>query len=230
MILRSYGIPVDPLVFARDTRDPYYNMFGIWPRVVQNASEYGLDGAVTRYRTWSQPRDVLAQGGRIAITVGPPLYTGHIMMLAGFTASGDPIVHDPARSNGYGYVYDKSALSHSWFDKGGVAYSFFPAQTVEAVQLFPGGDAIARGFQLYQNYPNPFNPTTVISFQVPVVSMVRLAVYDLLGREIATLVNEKKSPGSYSVRFDGSGLTSGVYLYRLQSDLFVQTRKLVVLR
>ncbi len=57
MILRSYGISVDPYLFALDTYDPYYKMFGIWPRVVQNASEFGLDGAVTRYRTWSQARD-----------------------------------------------------------------------------------------------------------------------------------------------------------------------------
>ncbi len=56
MILRSYDIPVDPLQFARDTYDPYHDMFGVWPRVVENASEYGLDGAVTRYRSWNSDR------------------------------------------------------------------------------------------------------------------------------------------------------------------------------
>lgn len=73
MILKSYSIAVDPYQFALDTRDPYFNMFGIWPRVVQNASEFGLDGAVTRYRTWSEAREVLDNGGRIAMSVGQPL-------------------------------------------------------------------------------------------------------------------------------------------------------------
>jgi hypothetical protein len=83
---------------------------------------------------------------------------------------------------------------------------------------------------LDQNYPNPFNPTTVVSFQLPVASNVWLAVYDLLGREVAVLVNERKAPGSYKVKFDGSSLASGVYFYRLQAGDFVQSRKLLSLR
>ena len=93
-------------------------------------------------------------------------------------------------------------------------------------------------FVLHQNYPNPFNPTTAVSFQLPVVSDVRLVVYDLLGREVAVLVNEMKAPGSYEVRFDATGLASGVYFYRLtarptdsgQAGTFVQTRKMVVVK
>lgn len=239
MILRSYGIVVDPLQFARDTHDPYYNMFGIWPRVVQNAAEYGLDGAVTRYRTWSAARAVLARGGRIGMSVGLPLYAGHLMMLGGFTVTGDPIVHDPARSDGYAHVYNKSDLSHSWFDKGGVAYTFFPAGTVvQSVERFTDGKNVAEGFQLLQNYPNPFNPSTVVSFLLPAVSDVRLTVYDLLGREISTLVDGRKTPGRYEIRFDASGLSSGVYVYRLtavpqesgRTATFTQTRSMVVLK
>jgi hypothetical protein len=73
-------------------------------------------------------------------------------------------------------------------------------------------------YQLQQNYPNPFNPSTTIGFGVsgPGSSPVRLIVFDLLGREVAVLVNEKKEAGNYSVQFDGAGLASGVYLYRLQ--------------
>jgi predicted GH43/DUF377 family glycosyl hydrolase len=85
-------------------------------------------------------------------------------------------------------------------------------------------------FTLEQNYPNPFNPTTVVSFQLPVVSKVRLVVYDLLGREVAVLVNERKMPGRYELKFDASGLASGVYLYRLTVGSFVQTRKMIVLK
>jgi hypothetical protein len=85
-------------------------------------------------------------------------------------------------------------------------------------------------FAIFQNFPNPFNPTTLVRYQLPVASSVRLAVYDLLGREVAVLVNERKGPGSHEVTFDGAGLASGVYFYRLQAGDFVQAKKLVVLR
>jgi len=71
--------------------------------------------------------------------------------------------------------------------------------------------------RLEQNYPNPFNPITTIQFSIPNPAFVTLKVYDLLGREVCVLVNEKKAPGSYEVTFDGTGLSSGVYFYRLQA-------------
>jgi len=84
--------------------------------------------------------------------------------------------------------------------------------------------------QLAQNYPNPFNPATVVSYQLPVASTVRLVVYDILGREVAVLVNEREGPGSYEARFDATGLASGVYLYRLTAGMFVQTRSMILIR
>jgi hypothetical protein len=114
----------------------------------------------------------------------------------------------------------------------------------DPVTSVPTGDnGVPTQTTLLQNYPNPFNPTTVISFQLSAVSEVKLSVYDILGREVAVLVNERKGPGSYEVRFDGSNLASGVYFYRLQvgdlstgsgpraeSKSFVQTRKLLLLK
>ncbi len=85
-------------------------------------------------------------------------------------------------------------------------------------------------FALEQNYPNPFNPVTTISYQLPVTSPVRLVVHDMLGREVAVLVREKKEPGNHEVRFDGSGLSSGVYFYRMKAGDFVQTRRLLLLK
>ncbi|MBI5470802.1 MAG: lamin tail domain-containing protein [Ignavibacteriae bacterium] len=85
-------------------------------------------------------------------------------------------------------------------------------------------------YGLEQNYPNPFNPTTSIGFGVRGLGFVSLKVYDLLGREVATLVNEMKNPGTYSVQWNATGIASGVYLYRLEAGGFVQTKKLVVLR
>lgn len=85
-------------------------------------------------------------------------------------------------------------------------------------------------FSLSQNFPNPFNPSTVIRYQVPVASHVRLAVYDILGREVRVLVNEQKTAGRYEVKFGASGLASGVYVYRMQAGAFADTKKLLLLK
>ncbi|MBI4534983.1 MAG: T9SS type A sorting domain-containing protein, partial [Ignavibacteriae bacterium] len=86
------------------------------------------------------------------------------------------------------------------------------------------------GYKLFQNYPNPFNPKTSFQFSVPSLEFVSLRVYDVLGREVATLVNEVKQPGTYELTWNAEGLSSGVYLYRLQAGSLVQTKKLVLLR
>jgi hypothetical protein len=87
-----------------------------------------------------------------------------------------------------------------------------------------------RDYGLEQNFPNPFNPTTSIAYEIPAFSHVTMKVYDMLGREVATLVNEEKPAGRYTVQFNASGLASGVYLYEMEAGSFVQIRKLVVLR
>jgi len=85
-------------------------------------------------------------------------------------------------------------------------------------------------FALEQNYPNPFNPSTKISWQSPVGSMVTLKVYDVLGNEIATLVNEYKSSGKYEVEFNASTLPSGIYFYQLKAGGFVNTKKMILMK
>ena len=90
--------------------------------------------------------------------------------------------------------------------------------------------SVPRSFALFQNYPNPFNPTTVISYQLSAVSHVTLKIYDVLGREVGTLVNEVQKVGIYEVTFDGSRLASGVYFYRLVAGGFVSVRKLVLVK
>ncbi len=85
-------------------------------------------------------------------------------------------------------------------------------------------------YSLSQNYPNPFNPSTTINYQIPHASNVILKVYNILGQEVTTLVNENKQAGKYSVKFDGSKLSSGIYLYRIEADNFVFTRKLILLK
>jgi len=85
-------------------------------------------------------------------------------------------------------------------------------------------------FALEQNYPNPFNPSTMISYSVPQNSFVTLKVYDIIGNEVATLVNQTQSAGKYDVRFDASSLSNGVYLYSIKTDNFTSTKKMILMK
>jgi hypothetical protein len=87
---------------------------------------------------------------------------------------------------------------------------------------------IPTEYKLTQNYPNPFNPSTMIEYSILKPEFVSLKVFNILGQEVATLVNEVKNPGKYSVRFDASHLSSGVYIYRLQTDSYSATRKMIL--
>jgi glucose/arabinose dehydrogenase len=96
---------------------------------------------------------------------------------------------------------------------------------------------ILDDFQLYQNYPNPFNPSTTIKYTIPSVTLsgvegsrVQLKIFDVLGNEVATLVDEYKPAGNYEINFNASGLVSGIYFYRLQAGSFVDTKKMILLR
>jgi len=85
-------------------------------------------------------------------------------------------------------------------------------------------------FTLSQNYPNPFNPTTTIKYDLPIDAHVTLKLYDVLGREVLTLVNEQAKAGYHSTTLDASRLSSGVYFYRIQAGQFSQTKKLILVR
>jgi hypothetical protein len=89
---------------------------------------------------------------------------------------------------------------------------------------------VPAAYRLEQNYPNPFNPTTNVGFRIAHFGLVTLKVFDVLGQEVATLVNEQKEPGNYQVQFDASQLGSGVYFYTLKAGGFASTRKLLILR
>jgi hypothetical protein len=119
-------------------------------------------------------------------------------------------------------------------------WNFTPQQTT-GVQL--SGEAL-ESFSLAQNYPNPFNPSTVITYSIPKVDIlspanmanpveaqhVTLIIYDILGNEITTLVNERKPTGRYEVIFDAAGFVSGIYFYKLQSGFFSETKKMLLIR
>ena len=91
-------------------------------------------------------------------------------------------------------------------------------------------DILPEYFVLSQNFPNPFNPITTIKYSVPTTSNISLVIYDILGREIKTLVNEEKLPGNYTVEFNGANFSSGVYFYVMRADNFIDTKKFILLK
>jgi hypothetical protein len=115
-----------------------------------------------------------------------------------------------------------------------------PAKSVQMILIEGGnnyissidktGSEMPRTYNLYQNYPNPFNPSTVISYQTPASVFVTLRVFDVLGREIETLVNERQSVGNHSVQFNAAKLPSGVYFYKLEAGNYNNTKKLLLIK
>jgi hypothetical protein len=89
---------------------------------------------------------------------------------------------------------------------------------------------VPSSYSLSQNYPNPFNPSTKITYQLPKSENVRVTVFDLLGREVAVLVNEFKTAGTYNIEFNASQLSSGVYLYRIDAGEFKDVKKMVLVK
>ena len=105
----------------------------------------------------------------------------------------------------------------------------------DIVSVQEKGKSIPSRFSLYQNYPNPFNPSTTIRFSIPMdlgkkTVLVELDVYDVLGRDIKTLVNSELSAGNYEIQFNASDLASGIYFYTLKVGEFLETRKMILLK
>jgi len=115
-------------------------------------------------------------------------------------------------------------------DNGGATAEDQVTITIESTTGVDDENQIPTKYALRQNHPNPFNPTTTIRYSIPQRGHVQLKVYDILGKQVATLVNEDKPVGHHRVEFDASDLTSGVYYYRLRCNGFVETKKLVLLR
>jgi hypothetical protein len=115
-------------------------------------------------------------------------------------------------------------------EEGAYIVTTIPVVVDPTTGIKEGEDHLPVDYYLSQNFPNPFNPTTTIKFEIPERSFVALKVYDVLGNEIATLINEEKPAGSYEITFDGSDLTSGIYFYKIQAGSFVEIKKMVLLK
>jgi hypothetical protein len=108
-------------------------------------------------------------------------------------------------------------------------------EQVGTININPIGTEVPSTFNLYQNYPNPFNPSTKIKFAIPSdvkceTSEVKMVIYDITGKKITTLVNEKLNPGTYEVTFDGSNLPSGIYFYKLNAGNFSETKRMILIK
>jgi hypothetical protein len=170
-----------------------------------------------------------------------------------------PIAHNYAHSNGSEIVFfsfDPLALitDSSWIGNSTInpLYQFLIYHNIRPPSVEKIDSDIPNSFSLSQNYPNPFNPTTTINYSIPNLSVilseaknlkdfsseapqndnvsVSLKVYDILGREVATLVNQNQKPGNYKVEFDASKLTSGVYFYQLNAGDFIESKKMLLIK
>ena len=170
-------------------------------------------------------------GGKYLIEQGTSMATPHVTGLIALMLQAKPTLTSAQIKNILQSTSRKDALT------GTVPNAQWGYGKVDAVAAMgavlsvqKSDDAVPQKFSLEQNYPNPFNPSTVISYQLPVNSVVTLKVYDVLGKEVATLLNEHLVAGTYTVRFDASVLSSGVYYYTVRSGEFVSTKKMVLLR
>jgi hypothetical protein len=146
----------------------------------------------------------------------------------------------PIAGGAAGYQGDHISLQASggklyalWMDDYSGLYQIWLAPLdISTIGIRNISTEIPDKFALYQNYPNPFNPVTKIKFDLSPLSRrgVSLKIYNITGREVSTLVNEKLNPGSYEVTFDGANLPSGIYFYRLQTDNFSETKKLMLIK
>jgi hypothetical protein len=161
---------------------------------------------------------------------------------------------DNASATFYNYIYDEidNYSTAIRFTNGSFATAFFAfgvetadmedlqtvlsntlnwMETVNPSSIKINENGIVSDYKLNQNYPNPFNPTTIINYQLPVSDKVTIKIYDVNGREIHTLVNEKQNPGEYSIQFDASGLNSGVYFYSINtSSGFKQSKRMILIK
>ena len=98
------------------------------------------------------------------------------------------------------------------------------------IGIEPAGTEVPQVYKLYQNYPNPFNPSTTINFDIVKAGIVRIVLYDILGREVKTIVNEYAEPGRFKVVFTADNLASGLYFYRITSNEFTDVKKLLIVK
>jgi len=186
--------------FRFDTSAAGFNYSDIWYTYSQNGGF-----------TWSTPTNITNSGNQDARYPSISKYNAPSQVNIVFQQ--DPVPGSCAFTDGAPVSQNRQ-----------VFYRFTVPNSVRV------GGGLTTEFGLYQNYPNPFNPSTTIRYELPHASRASLKVYNTLGQEVATLVNETRPAGVFTVQFDGGSLSSGLYFYRMRAGEYVQTKKLVVLK
>ena len=182
--------------------------------------------------SWTAENTGLTYVGAEALAVsGTNLFDGNVEGVFLSTNNGTSWA---AASRGANNIYNVNTLtiSGTYLYAGTIDNGVWrrPLSEMINTRVEDRNNQIPNHFSLHQNYPNPFNPSTVISYQIASAGKVSLKVYDMLGREVATLVNETKSAGNYTATFNATKLPSGVYFYRLQAGTYSNTKKLLLLK
>jgi len=220
------------------------NSYAVWFRGLSSSPE-GFAGGSTLLKTsnsginWNTQAS-MGTGNFGGVTGGPYIITDNPLdYFYIYYVRGNNIIYGSsdrgatwgpqhtAPAGTYRHIGANYLASEFWAvrDNGGITYMFMNPTGINQI-----GNEVPDKFTLDQNFPNPFNPTTTIKFSIQTAQYVTLKVYDILGNEIETLVNEKQNPGSYSVEFDASNNPSGIYYYKLEAGDFREVRKMILVK
>jgi hypothetical protein len=192
------------------------------PKIITDSS----NGAII---TWADKRD--SSINKNSYDVYASRITGSFALP--WTANGVPIcTADSTQINPTAVSDGSGGAIFTWQDKRSGNYDIYASHILKtgSTTFVNNSGMEPTEFTLSQNYPNPFNPATTINYQLPIVSIVTLKVYDVVGREVASLVNDVKEAGSYSVQFDASHLSSGIYFCTIKAGNFTETKKLTLMK
>lgn len=219
------------------------NSYAVYFNRLSGGSE-GLIGGSDMYRTSNYGANWFLQpsagsGNFGGITGGIDVITDALTFLYTFAVRGTTAIYASTNDGTNWFThYTASAGTYRYIGKNFLNNKFWGVRTNGAISYLhipisgvnPVGSESPENYSLYQNYPNPFNPDTKIKFQIIKTGNVRLTVYDRLGREVASLVNEILQPGVYETDFDASGYASGMYFYRILAEGYSETKSMILIK
>ncbi|MDQ3194107.1 MAG: SBBP repeat-containing protein, partial [Bacteroidota bacterium] len=206
----------------------------IWKKIISDISAYQIPSGKIK----------LDKFDNVYISSGNGYYSSinFQYMLVKYRSNGDSIWssvynHPKFKNSAYDFILteDQNIIMTGKAYGNNTGYDITTLKYSQTSGISYNSSVLVNNFSLYQNYPNPFNPVTRIKFDIPPdvkgqTSNVKLIIYDALGRELTSLVNQELSPGSYEVEFDGSNLSSGVYFYKLHAGNFIETKGMVLIK
>lgn len=229
---KGYPLPGNDQEYRYRSRDIRISKFhpdaGDTVTIKAKVSNYGLLD-ITAPVTVRFYRGNPAAGG---IQIGQTTISGGIQIRKSKYASIQWTVPDaiPGTTRIYAVIDPENQITNEVHEENNQGWTPLSDFSIITVISSGTGNTIPDKMELMQNYPNPFNPATTITFSVTVSGLTTLKIYDMLGREVTTMINEKLEPGNYNLRFDAGELTSGTYFYKLKCGDFVQTRKMTLLK